>query len=88
MSVPCSTHPGLKRLRDKLEVVVPLNFLTIHYCYFIFTSLITSAIFYAGSSSSGHVSFTDALFLCISAITGAGLNTVSRIRQDLVHARL
>ncbi|KAF4809163.1 Low-affinity potassium transport protein [Colletotrichum tropicale] len=55
----------------------PLNFITLHYAYFIGTSLLASAIFYASSSPRGSISYVDALFLVVSAITEAGLNTVN-----------
>ncbi|GKZ78059.1 hypothetical protein AnigIFM56816_001184 [Aspergillus niger] len=54
----------------------PFNFLTLHYVYFIATSLICSVIFWGSSTPRRSVSYTDSLFLCISAMTGAGLNTV------------
>ncbi|KAL9080890.1 MAG: hypothetical protein Q9159_007487, partial [Coniocarpon cinnabarinum] len=45
--------------------------------YFIFTTLITALIFWGSSTPSRSVSFTDSLFLCASAMTEAGLNTVN-----------
>ncbi|KAH8669599.1 cation transport protein-domain-containing protein [Tricladium varicosporioides] len=55
----------------------PLNFITIHYAYFILTCLITSLIFWGSSSPSRSISYEDSLFLVISAMTEAGLNTVN-----------
>ncbi|KAF9876859.1 hypothetical protein CkaCkLH20_05705 [Colletotrichum karsti] len=55
----------------------PLNFITLHYAYFIGTSLLASAIFYASSNPHGSISYVDSLFLVVSAITEAGLNTVN-----------
>ncbi|EQB56524.1 hypothetical protein CGLO_03467 [Colletotrichum gloeosporioides Cg-14] len=55
----------------------PLNFITLHYAYFIGTSLLASAVFYASSNPRGSISYVDALFLVVSAITEAGLNTVN-----------
>ncbi|KAG9706880.1 TrkH-domain-containing protein, partial [Aureobasidium melanogenum] len=49
---------------------------TLHYAYFILTGLLAAVIFWA-SSTTTHVSFTDSLFLCVSAMTEAGLNTVN-----------
>ncbi|KAI9370996.1 cation transport protein-domain-containing protein [Aspergillus egyptiacus] len=54
----------------------PFNFLTLHYAYFIIVSLISSLIFWGVSTPSRSVAYIDALFMCVSAITGAGLNTV------------
>ncbi|TKA61557.1 hypothetical protein B0A49_07272, partial [Cryomyces minteri] len=55
----------------------PLNFLTIHYAYFIATCLVSAIIFWGSSTPSRSVSFTDSLFLTVSAMTLAGLNTVN-----------
>ncbi|KAL4955993.1 cation transport protein-domain-containing protein [Aspergillus filifer] len=53
------------------------DFLTLHYAYFIGVSLISSLIFWGTSTDPPKsVSYTDSLFMCISAITGAGLNSV------------
>jgi hypothetical protein len=55
----------------------PLNFITIHYAYFILTCLLFSVIFYGSSTPHYSISYTDSLFLVISAMTEAGLNTVN-----------
>ncbi|KAJ5994838.1 hypothetical protein N7481_001815 [Penicillium waksmanii] len=57
-------------------VLPPANFLTLHYLYFIGTCLISSIIFYLTSTPWKNVAYVDAIFLCVSAMTGAGLNTV------------
>ncbi|RMZ45940.1 hypothetical protein AFCA_001194 [Aspergillus flavus] len=59
-----------------MAVVPPFNFITLHYAYFIVTSLVCSVIFWGASNPLRSVSYADALFMCVSAITGAGLNTV------------
>ena len=55
----------------------PLNFITVHYLYFITTCLICSVIFWGSSHPTKSVGYTDSLFLVISAMTEAGLNTVN-----------
>jgi hypothetical protein len=60
----------------------PLNFITIHYIYFLTTCLITSLIFYGCGSKgekelNGGIGYTDCVFLVVSAMTEAGLNTVN-----------
>ena len=62
-----------------MAVVPPCNFIVLHYTYFILTPLICSAIFWGVSTPSHSVAYVDALFMCVSAITGAGLNSVCRI---------
>ncbi|CAI7629852.1 unnamed protein product [Penicillium glandicola] len=59
-----------------MAVLPPLNFLTLHYLYFIATCIITSIIFYLTSTPWLSVGYVDSIFLCVSAMTGAGLNTV------------
>lgn len=59
------------------SILPPLNFITLHYAYFIGTTLLASAIFYASSNPHGSISYVDSLFLVISAMTEAGLNTVN-----------
>ncbi len=54
-----------------------LNFLTIHYCYFVVVCLLSSVVFWASSSPRGGISYVDSLFVVVSAMTEAGLNTVN-----------
>jgi Trk-type K+ transport system membrane component len=55
----------------------PLNFITIHYAYFIIVCLVTSLIFWGSSNPARSISYTDSLFLVVSAMSEAGLNTVN-----------
>jgi hypothetical protein len=50
--------------------------LTLHYAYFILTPAIGSVIFYTASSHIHDLHYSDALFMCFSAMTGAGLSVV------------
>ncbi|GLI81137.1 hypothetical protein PoHVEF18_009509 [Penicillium ochrochloron] len=59
-----------------MAILPPCNFLTLHYLYFIATCLVASIIFYLTSTPWKSVAYVDAIFLCVSAMTGAGLNTV------------
>ncbi|KAG8730443.1 low affinity potassium transporter, partial [Ceratobasidium sp. 414] len=52
-----------------------LNFFRFHVLVFTFTPLITAAIFYAANGLY-PISFIDALFNCVSAMTLTGLATV------------
>ncbi|KAJ5663962.1 hypothetical protein N7507_004693 [Penicillium longicatenatum] len=54
-----------------------IRFLTVHYAYFIGATLITSAILWGSTSPPHSVRYIDALFLTVSAMTLAGLNTVN-----------
>ena len=69
---------GLNRvLRSLRPHLPPLNFITLHYAYFLFVCLIASVIIWGSSTPSRHVSYIDSLFLAVSAMTLAGLNTVN-----------
>lgn len=62
----------------------PLNFITVHYLYFITTTLITSVIFYCISTPAWSISYVDCLFLQVSAMTEAGLNTYNLSEMNTV----
>ncbi|KAI3542908.1 cation transporter [Colletotrichum abscissum] len=78
MSSIGSLERWLARFSGRLRrYLPPLNFITIHYAYFILVCLITSVIFWGSSDPAFSVSYTDSLFLVVSAMTEAGLNTVN-----------
>lgn len=54
-----------------------LNFIKIHWIYFIITCFLFSAIFWGSSQPHGSVAYIDSLFLVIAAMTQAGMNTVN-----------
>lgn len=62
-------------LHLKRSVERNLNFYRLHLVILTTVPLIVAAIFY-GSNGSTRISYTDSLFLCVSAVTGTGLNTV------------
>ncbi|BGO99221.1 hypothetical protein NBRC10513v2_000325 [Rhodotorula toruloides] len=55
-----------------------LNFYRLHLLVFTFVPLIASGIFFAsnGPSDENQIPYIDALFMCTSAMTVTGLNTV------------
>ncbi|KAL8842608.1 MAG: hypothetical protein Q9176_002565 [Flavoplaca citrina] len=55
----------------------PLNFITIHYGYFVGVCLLASIIVWGSSTPAKSVKYTDALFIVVSAMTMTGLNTVN-----------
>lgn len=55
----------------------PLNFITLHYAYFIGVCLVSSVIFWGSSTPPRTVSYIDSLFVVVSAMTLAGLNTIN-----------
>ena len=50
--------------------------MTLHYAYFLATCLLCSLVFWSASVPFRSVGYADAVFMCVSAMTGAGLNTV------------
>ncbi|KAI4687990.1 uncharacterized protein J4E84_004918 [Alternaria hordeiaustralica] len=65
------------------EEVLKLNFYRAHMLYFVVVIAISSVIVYGQGLADGpreygdaHVTYTDALFLCTSAMTTTGLNSV------------
>ncbi|KAI1341170.1 TrkH-domain-containing protein [Xylariaceae sp. FL0016] len=67
----------MSRMRNLRSFLPPLNFITIHYAYFIVLSMVTSLIFWGSSDPKFSIGYVDSLFLVISAMTEAGLNTVN-----------
>ncbi|KAK1783199.1 cation transport protein-domain-containing protein [Copromyces sp. CBS 386.78] len=62
------------RLRAMLP---PVNFISIHYAYFIVVCMFASLIFWGSSNPAHSISYADSLFLVVSAMTETGLNTVN-----------
>lgn len=70
--------PSIRQLAQVIYVhLPPRNFITLHYAYFIGTCLVTSLIFWGSSTPSKSISYTDSLFVVVSAMTLAGLNTIN-----------
>lgn len=71
-------HPrAAQTLHELRGFLPPLNFITLHYAYFIIVILLTSVIFWGSSNPASSISYIDSLFLTVSAMTEAGLNTVN-----------
>ncbi|KAF4337031.1 TRK1-potassium transporter I [Fusarium beomiforme] len=71
-------HPRLRAVATQGgRLVPPINFITIHYAYFIFGSLIFSLIFWLSSEPSQSIPYVDCLFLVVSSFCDTGLNTIN-----------
>jgi hypothetical protein len=57
--------------------LLSLNFLHLHYLYFLVTTVVCAAILWGTSTPGKSISFVDSLFFAVSAMTEAGLNTVN-----------
>ncbi|KZF21951.1 hypothetical protein L228DRAFT_143655 [Xylona heveae TC161] len=69
--------PISRALRAVSRYLPQLNFITLHYLYFVATCLIGSLIIWGSSTPFRSLSYVNALFLSVSAMTLAGLNTVN-----------
>jgi len=69
--------PGRRVFRIVKLWLPELNFITLHYLYFIGTCLLSGIVFWGSSTPAFEISFLDSIFLCISAMTESGLNTVN-----------
>ncbi|MCJ1468515.1 hypothetical protein MMC07_007144 [Pseudocyphellaria aurata] len=75
---PVQLPRSIARILRAISVhLPPRNFITLHYAYFIGTCLVASVIFWGSSTPPRSISYTDSLFLTVSAMTLAGLNTVN-----------
>ncbi|KUJ23762.1 TrkH-domain-containing protein [Mollisia scopiformis] len=79
LSSSISEHPLFSTLSipPSLRRHLHWNFITLHYTYFISICLLFSLIFWGCSNPQYAISYTDSLFLVVSAMTEAGLNTVN-----------
>ena len=55
----------------------PINYITVHYAYFISTIIVATLIFWGSSVPAHSVGWWDSMFMVTSAITASGLNTVN-----------
>ncbi|SPJ70951.1 related to TRK1 - Potassium transporter I [Fusarium torulosum] len=71
-------HPHLNTVATFVwKLIPPINFITLHYAYFIFGSLLFSVIFWGSSEPSHSIPYIDCLFLVVSSFCDVGLNTVN-----------
>ena len=72
-----SLGPLGRPLRALKQQFPPWNFITLHYFYFIVTCLVSGIILWVSATPFRSLSFVDSIFLAVSAMTLAGLNTVN-----------
>ncbi|WPH04979.1 Hypothetical protein R9X50_00787700 [Acrodontium crateriforme] len=72
-----SLGPLNRPLRAVRRQFPPWNFITIHYFYFIVTCLVSGLILWGSATPFRSLTFVDSLFLAVSAMSLAGLNTVN-----------
>ncbi|KAI8959840.1 TrkH-domain-containing protein [Daldinia sp. FL1419] len=75
-------HP---KIHDKLTSAAyairpylpPVNYITLHYAYFIGMTIVGTLIFWGASEPKYSVGWWDSMFMVMSALTASGLNTVN-----------
>ncbi|KAI4602465.1 hypothetical protein KJ359_009709 [Pestalotiopsis sp. 9143b] len=77
-----SQHPELCETWARRWAVVrpylpPVNFITLHYAYFIVTAIVGALVFWGSSAPQYSIGWWDSLFMVMSALTASGLNTVN-----------
>ncbi|KAF1949043.1 TrkH-domain-containing protein [Byssothecium circinans] len=71
-------HPRLVAAVEAVKPYVPpINFITLHYGYFIGLGIVGTLIFWGSSSPAYSISFWDSMFMTMSALTASGLNTIN-----------
>lgn len=69
-------HPHAEKIAGFISGwLPPINYITLHYGYFISVIAASSLIFWGSSKPFGNVDYVDSLFLVTSALTNTGLNT-------------
>ncbi|CAI9628944.1 hypothetical protein GT037_001709 [Alternaria burnsii] len=71
-------HPKIRTIVEAVKPYAPpVNFITVHYAYFIGVTLLGTLIFWGASNPSKSIGWWDCMFMCMSAMTAAGLNSVN-----------
>ncbi|KAJ5698380.1 hypothetical protein N7462_000385 [Penicillium macrosclerotiorum] len=75
-----------------MAALLGLNFVVLHFAYFIILPAIGSVIFYTASTQIHDLRYVDALFMTFSAMTGTGLNldlsTLNLLQQGILFTLL
>ncbi|KAH8900548.1 TrkH-domain-containing protein [Thozetella sp. PMI_491] len=66
--------PAVALIRPYLP---PINYITLHYAYFIGTTIVATLIFWGTSAPAYSIGWWDSMFMVMSALTASGLNTVN-----------
>ena len=73
-----ANHSKVRAAVEKLKPYVPpVNFITLHYAYFIAVTIVGTLIFWGASHPAKSVGWWDSMFMVMSALTATGLNTVN-----------
>jgi potassium uptake Trk family protein len=73
-----ANHAKVRTITGTVKPYVPpINFITLHYAYFISMTLLGSLIFWGASHPAKSIGWWDSMFMVMSAMTATGLNTVN-----------
>ncbi|KAH3963462.1 hypothetical protein HBI64_184340 [Parastagonospora nodorum] len=73
-----ANHAKMRTIIETVKPYVPpINFITLHYAYFISMTLLGSLIFWGASHPAKSIGWWDSMFMVMSAMTATGLNTVN-----------
>ncbi|EAT78542.2 hypothetical protein HBH56_222050 [Parastagonospora nodorum] len=73
-----TNHAKMRTIIETVKPYVPpINFITLHYAYFISMTLLGSLIFWGASHPARSIGWWDSMFMVMSAMTATGLNTVN-----------
>jgi hypothetical protein len=71
-------HARIRMVVEKVKPYILLvNFITLHYAYFVSITLIGALIFWGASNPAKSIGWWDSMFMVMSAMTATGLNTVN-----------
>ncbi|KAL1599849.1 Sodium transporter hkt1 [Paraconiothyrium brasiliense] len=71
-------HPRVDKIAAAAKPYIPpINFITLHYAYFIAITIVGTLIFWGASNPAKSVGWWDSMFMVMSALTASGLNTVN-----------
>src|SRR5690242_20838427 len=75
-------HPRIRNIPEAVKPYAPpVNFITVHYAYFIGVTLVGTLVFWGASNPSKSIGWWDCMFMCVSAMTATGLNSVNRSEE-------
>jgi potassium uptake Trk family protein len=73
-----ANHAKIRTITETVEPYIPpVNFITLHYAYFISMTLIGTLVFWGASNPAKSIGWWDSMFMVMSAMTATGLNSVN-----------
>jgi potassium uptake Trk family protein len=71
-------HARVRAIVETVKPYIPpVNFITLHYAYFIGVTIVGTLIFWGASHPAKSIGWWDSMFMVMSAMTATGLNSVN-----------